>query len=143
MSNFLLEVGTEDLPAGFVSDAIRQWETMIPASLAAEALIPDRVQVYATPRRLSVIISNLPDRQIDRQEKIKGPPAAAAYKNGQPTAAALGFAKKQGVDAASLGLRMTDKGEFIFITKSIPGRDTREILTELIPQWIFKLDGKR
>jgi glycyl-tRNA synthetase beta chain len=143
MSNFLLEVGTEDLPAGFVSDAIRQWETMIPASLAAEALTLDRVQVYATPRRLSVIISNLPDRQIDRQEEIKGPPAAAAYKNGQPTAAALGFAKKQGVDVSSLGLRMTDKGEFIFITKSIPGRDTREILTELIPQWIFKLDGKR
>ncbi len=143
MSNFLLEVGTEDLPAGFVSDAIRQWEMMIPASLVAEALTHDRVQVYATPRRLSVIISNLPDRQIDRQEEIKGPPAAAAYKDGQPTAAALGFAKKQGVDATSLGLRMTDKGEFIFITKSIPGRDTREILTELIPQWIFKLDGKR
>jgi glycyl-tRNA synthetase beta chain len=143
MSNFLLEVGTEDLPAGFVSDAIRQWETMIPASLAAEALTHDRVQVYATPRRLSVMITNLPDRQIDRQEEIKGPPATAAYKDGQPTPAALGFAKKQGVDASSLGLRMTDKGEFIFITKSIPGRDPREILTELIPQWIFKLEGKR
>jgi glycyl-tRNA synthetase beta chain len=143
MSNFLLEVGTEDLPAGFVSDAIRQWETMIPASLAAEALTHDRVQVYATPRRLSVMITNLPDRQIDREEEIKGPPAAAAYKDGQPTPAALGFAKKQGVEASSLGLRMTDKGEFIFITKSIPGRDPREILTELIPHWIFKLEGKR
>jgi glycyl-tRNA synthetase beta chain len=143
MSNFLLEVGTEDLPAGFVSDAIRQWEAMIPASLAAAALTYDRVQVYATPRRLSVIVTNLPDRQIDREEEIKGPPAAAAYKDGQPTPAALGFAKKQGIDAASLTLRMTDKGEFIFITKSIPGRDTREILTEAIPQWIFKLEGKR
>ena len=143
MSNFLLEVGTEDLPAGFVSDAIRQWETMIPASLTAEALTHDRVQVYATPRRLSVIVTNLPDRQIDREEEIKGPPAAAAYQDGQPTPAALGFARKQGVDPASLELRMTDKGEFIFITKSIPGRDTREILTELIPQWIFKLEGKR
>jgi glycyl-tRNA synthetase beta chain len=143
MSNFLLEVGTEDLPAGFVSDAIRQWEAMIPASLAAAALTYDRVQVYATPRRLAVIVTNLPDRQIDREEEIKGPPAAAAYKDGRPTPAAIGFAKKQGIDAASLALRMTDKGEFIFITKSIPGRDTREILTELIPQWIFKLEGKR
>jgi glycyl-tRNA synthetase beta chain len=143
MSNFLLEVGTEDLPAGFVSDAIRQWEAMIPASLAAVALTHDRVQVYATPRRLSVIVTNLPDRQIDREEEIKGPPAAAAYKDGQPTPAAIGFAKKQGIDTESLTLRMTDKGEFIFITKSILGRDTREILTELIPQWIFKLEGKR
>jgi glycyl-tRNA synthetase beta chain len=142
MSDFLLEVGTEDLPAGFVSDAIRQWEQMIPASLAAEALT-STVQIYATPRRLSAIITNLPDRQIDRVEEIKGPPAAAAYKDGAPTPAAIGFAKKQGVDVSSLELRPTDKGEFIFITKTITGRDTREILTELIPQWIFKLEGKR
>jgi glycyl-tRNA synthetase beta chain len=143
MSDFLLEVGTEDLPAGFVSDAIRQWEKMIPASLADAALPHDRVQIYATPRRLSAIVTNLPDRQIDRVEEIKGPPAAAAYKDGQPTPAAVGFAKKQGIDVASLELRPTDKGEFIFITKTIAGRDTSEILTELIPQWIFKLEGKR
>jgi glycyl-tRNA synthetase beta chain len=142
MSDFLLEVGTEDLPAGFISDAIRQWEQMIPASLAAEALT-SAVKIYATPRRLSAIITNLPDRQVDRVEEIKGPPAAAAYKDGQPTPAAIGFAKKQGVDVSSLELRPTDKGEFIFITKTIAGRDTREILTELIPQWIFKLEGKR
>lgn len=143
MSDFLLEVGTEDLPAGFISDAIRQWERAIAASLAAEALTYNNVEIYATPRRLSAIVTNLPDRQIDRVEEIKGPPAAAAYKDGQPTPAAVGFAKKQGVDVASLELRPTDKGEFIFITKTIAGRDTREILSELIPQWIFKLEGKR
>ncbi len=143
MANFLLEVGTEDLPAGFVSDAIRQWQAMIPASLAAEALTNDGVEIYATPRRLAIIVNNLPARQIDREEEIKGPPAAAAYKDGQPTPAAIGFAKKQGVDVASLQLRPTDKGEFIFLNKTIAGRDTREILTELIPQWIFKLEGKR
>jgi glycyl-tRNA synthetase beta chain len=143
MSDFLLEVGTEDLPAGFVSDAIRQWEQMIPASLTDAALSPERIQIYATPRRLSAIVTNLPDRQLDRVEEIKGPPAAAAYKDGQPTPAAIGFAKKQGVNVSSLELRPTDKGEFIFITKTIAGRDTREILTELIPQWIFKLEGKR
>ncbi len=143
MSNFLLEVGTEDLPAGFVSDAIRQWQAMIPASLTAAALTNDGVEIYATPRRLVAMITNLPDRQIDRVEEIKGPPAATAYKDGQPTPAAIGFAKKQGVEVSALELRPTDKGEFIFITKTIAGRDTREILTELIPQWIFKLDGKR
>jgi glycyl-tRNA synthetase beta chain len=125
MSDFLLEVGTEDLPAGFVSDAIRQWEKMIPASLADAALPHDRVQIYATPRRLSAIVTNLPDRQIDRVEEIKGPPAAAAYKDGQPTPAAVGFAKKQGIDVASLELRPTDKGEFLSRKRSrveIPAR---------------------
>ncbi len=143
MSNFLLEVGTEDLPAGFVSDAIRQWKTMIPASLAESALTNDGVEIYATPRRLVAIINNLPERQIDREEEIKGPPAAAAYKDGVPTPAAVGFARKQGVDVATLQLRPTDKGEFIFLNKTIAGRDTQAILTELIPQWIFKLEGKR
>jgi glycyl-tRNA synthetase beta chain len=143
MSDFLLEVGTEDLPAGFIRDAIRQWEKMIPERLKDAELSPERIQIYATPRRLSAIVTNLPDRQLDRVEEIKGPPAAAAYKEGQPTPAAVGFAKKQGVDVSSLELRPTDKGEFIFITKTIAGRDTREILTELIPQWIFKLEGKR
>ncbi len=143
MSSFLLEVGTEDLPAGFVSDAVRQWESMIPASLAAEALTNDGVKIYGTPRRLAIVITNLPDRQIDRTEEIKGPPAAAAYKDGKPTPAAIGFAKKQGVELDSFELRPTDKGEFIFIQKTIVGRDTRDILTELIPQWIFKLEGKR
>jgi glycyl-tRNA synthetase beta chain len=143
MSDLLLEVGTEDLPAGFISDAIRQWEKMIPASLTAESLTYHSVQIYATPRRLAAIVTNLPDRQLDRVEEIKGPPAAAAYRDGQPTPAAVGFAKKQGVEVSTLELRPTDKGEFIFITKTIAGRDTREILTELIPQWIFKLEGKR
>jgi glycyl-tRNA synthetase beta chain len=143
MPNFLLEVGTEDLPAGFISDAIRQWESMIPASLAAESLSYDRLHVYATPRRLSVLIYNLPEKQADRAEEIKGPPVAAAFKDGQPTPAAVGFAKKQGVDVGSLEVRPTDKGDFIFINKQIPGRETTAILTDLVPEWIFKLEGKR
>jgi glycyl-tRNA synthetase beta chain len=143
MPNFLLEVGTEDLPAGFISDAIRQWESMIPASLAAESLSYDNFQVFATPRRLSVLIHNLPTKQADREEEIKGPPAAAAFKDGQPTPAALGFAKKQGVDVSSLEVRPTDKGDFVFINKQILGQETTAILTELVPEWIFKLEGKR
>jgi glycyl-tRNA synthetase beta chain len=143
MPNFLLEVGTEDLPAGFISDAIRQWESMIPTSLAAQSLRYDNFRVYATPRRLSVLIHNLPPHQADREEEIKGPPAAAAFKDGQPTPAAIGFAKKQGVEVSSLKVRPTDKGDFIFIKKQIPGRETTAILTELVPEWIFKLEGKR
>ena len=143
MPAFLLEVGTEELPASFLSDALVQWQERIPQSLGANSLKGESVQVYGTPRRLAVVIKGLPSQQPDREEEIKGPPAQAAFKDSQPTAAAVGFAKKQGVEMDALFLRPTDKGEFVFVQKRIPGRPVAEILTELIPQWIWGLEGKR
>ncbi|HLO49857.1 MAG TPA: glycine--tRNA ligase subunit beta [Kamptonema sp.] len=143
MTTFLLELGTEELPATFVSEAIAQWQRLIPAALAEESLTNDAINVYGTPRRLAVVIKGLPSQQSDREEEIKGPPAATAFKDGKPTKAAEGFAKKQGVEIDSLEIRPTDKGDFIFILKKIPGRPTADILAELIPQWISKLEGKR
>lgn len=143
MTTFLLEIGTEELPATFVSQAIAQWQKIIPNSLQANFLTNETVNVYATPRRLAVAIAGLPTQQPDRQEEIKGPPASSAFKDGQPTQAAIGFAKKQGVEVEALTVRPTDKGDFIFIEKKTSGRPTAEILTELIPQWIDQLEGKR
>ncbi|MBE8966900.1 glycine--tRNA ligase subunit beta [Nostocales cyanobacterium LEGE 12452] len=143
MPGFLLEVGTEELPASFLSDALVQWQERIPQSLEANSLKGESVQIYGTPRRLAVLIKGLPSQQPDREEEIKGPPAQAAFKNGQPTAAAAGFAKKQGVELDALSVRPTDKGEFVFVQKRIPGRPVAEILTELVPQWIWGLEGKR
>jgi glycyl-tRNA synthetase beta chain len=143
MAAFLLEVGTEDLPAQFVSDAIAQWQAQVPAKLAEACLAADRIGVYGTPRRLALLIEGLPDRQADRQEEIKGPPVAAAYKDGLLTPAGAGFAKKQGVSPEDLEVRPTEKGDCLFAVKTIPGRDTAEILTELVPGWINGLEGKR
>ncbi|HZG37271.1 MAG TPA: glycine--tRNA ligase subunit beta [Nodosilinea sp.] len=143
MATFLLEVGTEELPASFISDALHQWQTRIPAELADLALTPAAVRFYATPRRLAVILDGLPFRQPDRTEEVKGPPAQAAFKDGQPTQAALGFAKSRGVDVTALEVRDTGKGAFVFVNQEIPGRAATDILTELIPQWILGLEGKR
>jgi glycyl-tRNA synthetase beta chain len=143
MPAFLLEVGTEELPASFLSDALIQWRERIPQSLEANSIKGESVQVYGTPRRLAVVIKGLPSQQPDREEEIKGPPAKAAFKDGQPTGAAAGFAKKQGVELDALSVRPTDKGEFVFVQKRILGRSVAEILTELIPQWIWGLEGKR
>ena len=143
MANFLLEVGTEELPADFVSSAISQWQTKIPNSLSAQFLNPASIEYYGTPRRLTVLIKDIPERQADREEEIKGPPVRAAFKDGQPTKAAEGFARKQGVSLEDLEIRDTDKGEFVFIQKQIAGRQTKEILQELCPQWITGLEGKR
>ncbi|AFY45226.1 glycine--tRNA ligase subunit beta [Nostoc sp. PCC 7107] len=143
MPDFLLEVGTEELPANFLSDAIVQWRSRIPQTLAANSLNSDAVEVYGTPRRLAVLIKGLPQQQPDREEEIKGPPAQAAFKDGQPTPAAIGFAKKQGVELDALQVRPTDKGDFVFVNKKTPGRPVADIFTELVPQWIFTLEGKR
>ena len=143
MPAFLLEVGTEELPAGFLSDAIVQWKSRIPESLKTHNLPNAAVEVYGTPRRLAVLITDLPSQQADREEEIKGPPAQAAFKDGQPTKAAIGFASKQGVDISALEIRPTEKGDFVFVNKQIPGRPIADILTELVPQWVWNLEGKR
>ncbi|EGK85859.1 glycine--tRNA ligase subunit beta [Microcoleus vaginatus PCC 9802] len=143
MPNFLLELGTEELPASFVAGSAQQWQRLVPATLAEESLTNDSINVYATPRRLAVLVKGLPVQQLDREEEVKGPPASSAFKDGKPTKAAEGFAKKQGVEIDALEVRATDKGDFVFVLKKIPGRMTADILTELVPQWINKLEGKR
>lgn len=143
MPSFLLEVGTEELPATFVGSAIAQWQALVPATLSEQYLTCELVNVYATPRRLAIAIAGLPDKQPDREEEIKGPPASAAFKDGKPTKAAEGFARKQDVNLEDLEVRPTKKGDFVFVLKHIPGRPTADILAELVPQWIDKLEGKR
>ncbi|MEG3898269.1 MULTISPECIES: glycine--tRNA ligase subunit beta [unclassified Microcoleus] len=143
MANFLLELGTEELPASFVKGSAEQWQRLVPASLAEQSLTNDSINVYATPRRLAVLVKGLPVQQLDREEEVKGPPASSAFKDGKPTKAAEGFAKKQGVEIDALEVRATDKGDFVFVLKKIPGRMSADILAELVPQWINKLEGKR
>ncbi len=143
MPTFLLEVGTEELPADFVASAIKQWQSRLPKALDENFLAPESIEVYGTPRRLAMLIQGLPVQQPDREEEVKGPPASAAFKDGKPTPAAVGFARKQGVEVEALSVRDTDKGAFVFALKKTTGRLATEILTQLIPQWIFGLEGKR
>ena len=143
MATFLLEVGTEELPANFVGEALAQWRSRIEPELSAQFLTPTAVELYGTPRRLAILVKGLPARQPDREEAFKGPPAQKAFKDGKPTKAAAGFARSRGVAVADLEVRETDKGAFIFVQQRIPGRAAANILTELIPQWILELEGKR
>jgi len=143
MATFLLEVGTEELPASFVGEALEQWRSSVPMSLSDRHLTTEAIDYYGTPRRLAVVIAGLPTQQPDQDEEIKGPPAQAAFQNGQPTKAAIGFAQKQGVPLEALEIRPTDKGEFVFVRRTIAGRPVAEILSGLVPQWITGLEGKR
>jgi glycyl-tRNA synthetase beta chain len=143
MATFLLEVGTEELPASFVDEALTQWRSHLPQTLQDHYLTPTAIEFYGTPRRLAVLIKGLPLQQPNQEEEVKGPPAQAAFKDGQPTKAAVGFAQKQGVPLSSLEIRPTEKGEFTFVRKTIAGQPTADILQQLVPTWIARLQGKR
>ena len=143
MPSFLLEVGTEDLPASFVADALKQWGRKIPKSFADLQIHPTGIEFYGTPRRLAVLVTGLPLQQADQTEEVKGPNVQAAFKDGEPTKAAQGFAQKQGVSVEDFEVRSTEKGDFIFVTKRLAGRPVSDLLTELIPTWVMGLEGKR
>ena len=147
MASYLLEVGTEELPASFIVDALRQWQERIPKNLDEHQLTTSKVNVYGTPRRLAVLIEGLPKQQSDRSLEIKGPAIGSAFVNGdpqgEPTKALLGFAKSKGLDLKNIFIKETDKGEFVFANQQIVGRATAEILQELALTWITGLEGKR
>ncbi|MGA1623848.1 MAG: glycine--tRNA ligase subunit beta, partial [Synechocystis sp.] len=143
LQTFLFEIGTEELPADFVQSAIAQWQQLIPESLATEFLQPEAIHIYGTPRRLAVRLQGVPSQQPDRSEEIKGPPASAAFKNDQPTQAALGFAKKQGVEVKDFEIRATPKGDFIFVNKFLPGQAAADLLPDLALTWLKSLEGRR
>jgi len=143
MATFLLEIGTEELPADFAGSALAQLQRRVAQDLVDAALEPAAIRVDGTPRRLALRLEGLPPRQQDRREERKGPPAQQAFREGQPTPAAEGFARRCGVDPAQLEIRETDKGPFVFVTILQAGRATAEVLAELAPGWIWGLQGRR
>ena len=143
MSTFLLEIGTEELPADFARLALPQLETLVRRDLEQQRLAFLSLWVSSTPRRLALIVEGLAASQPDREDVRKGPPAAQAFQDGVPSAAAEGFARRCGVDAASLEVRDTPRGPFVFARVLEPGRDTASLLVELVPAWIEALQGRR
>ncbi len=142
-STFLLEIGTEELPAEFVGSALDQLKKTVVSDLAQLRLVHGEVTVTGTPRRLVIRVESLIDRQSDLEEERKGPPVKQAMVDGQPGPAALGFAKRCGVDPLELKSRDTPKGRCLFALVRTLGEDTTTLLTNRIPAWIDDLQGKR
>ena len=143
MATFLLEIGTEELPADFAGSALEQLEQRVRRDLAEARVNSGSIRVDGTPRRLALRLEDLSERQEDRSEERKGPPAQQAFRDGLPTPAAVGFARRCGVDPEALEVRDTDKGAFVFARTLERGRGTAEVLAELAPAWIWSLQGRR
>jgi glycyl-tRNA synthetase beta chain len=143
VSTFLLEIGTEELPADFARLALPQLEQMVSRDLSEARLGYGEIRCTSTPRRLAVVVEGVEAAAPDLEEERKGPPAAQAFKDGVPTPAAEGFAKRCGIDASALEVRETPKGPFVFARVLERGRPAPELLGEWIPQWINSLQGRR
>src|SRR5436190_17621285 len=110
----LIEIGIEELPASWLPNLTRQVAEKLDAHLKALRIAPGApVESFSTPRRLTVRVAKIAERQEDLEETITGPPVTAAFKDGQPTPAALGFAKKQGVEFEQITRVRTAKGEYL------------------------------
>lgn len=143
MATFLLEIGTEELPADFARLALPQLEHLVRSDLAEQRLSHGAVTCTSTPRRLSVLVADLAAGQQDLEEERKGPPAGQAFKDGVPSQAAIGFAKRCGIEATALEVRETAKGAFVFARVREAGRPSAEVLAQQIPLWIQALQGRR
>ena len=143
MATFLLEVGTEELPADFAREALLQLRQLVQADLERLRLGASAVRCTGTPRRLALTIEGLASCQEDRSSERKGPPAQQAFRDGQPTEAALGFARRCGVAPEQLEIRDTEKGPFVFARTLERGQATADLLPALIPTWLWALQGRR
>jgi glycyl-tRNA synthetase beta chain len=134
---FLLEIGCEEIPAWMIPDALEFLADRLTATLEERHLPVSRPRLLATPRRLALCVTGMPDRQPDREEIVTGPPTAIARDDqGEYTKAALGFARKQGVEPSALEVISTEKGDYVGVRHQVTGRSARDVLSEVLPQVI-------
>ena len=133
MSELLFEIGTEEIPAGYIAPALKELSDGLKALLKENRLDPEQLGSTGTPRRLTVWARGVPEKQGGVREEITGPPAAVAYdEDGNPGKAAIGFARAQGVDVEDLEVRETDKGPYVVAVQEKEGAPTLEILPDLL-----------
>ena len=132
-----LEIGTEEIPAGFLPKAMADLERLIRKELEGARLAFGEIRTFATPRRLALAVTGVAEEQPMLRTEAVGPAKQIAYDaDGNPTKAAIGFARGQGVDVADLRLTQTEKGEYLLAEKEEAGRPTSELLTEMLPRII-------
>ena len=138
VAELLLEIGTEEIPAGYLEGGLRGLMRLTETCLSENRIgLTGGLVTYGTPRRLVLLGKGISEMQSDLVKEITGPPKSVAYdKKGKPTKAAHGFAQKQGVPVEELQSIETPKGEYLYVKRQIPGRKTVEIFAEALPKLI-------
>lgn len=127
--NFLIELGTEELPPKALRKLAQAFADNFTAELDKAGLTHQGVQWFAAPRRLALKVTSLADKQADKQVEKRGPAVSAAFDaSGTPTPAASGWAKSNGIEVAQAERLATDKGEWLVYRANVAGQATTELL---------------
>lgn len=136
-ADVLFEIGVEELPAQDVDHALAQLQSSVQPLFSDLRLTHEGLQVYATPRRLTLIAKNVAPRQPDETVLMRGPAANRAFNaDGSPTQAAIGFARSKGIDVSVLKVESVDGGEYVTALVEQKGRAATEVLAEALPKVI-------
>ena len=135
--DLLFEIGAEEIPAGFMPNILSQLKTLAETKLNDAHLPFESIATYGTPRRLALIVKGLADTSAEISERHKGPSASIAYDaDGNPTKAAIGFARGKGLDVANL---VVEDG-YIYAETKTAGVPAKDIVTDMLPQLITGLN---
>lgn len=132
MEKLLFEIGTEEIPAKFMPGILAQLKEMAENKMEELRIPFENVKVYGTPRRMTFIASGVAEAQADTVVEAKGPSAKIAFVGGEPSKAAQGFARGQGVDVKDLVVR----DEYVYAIKHMEGQPVKEMLWRQCC-WIF------
>ena len=139
-SDCLLEIGTEELPPRALQALARDFAALLERALTEQQLAPARSEVFATPRRLAVLLRDTPLQQAEQTIEKRGPALDAAFDDdGKPTRAALGFAASCGVEVDSLERRETERGSWLYYCSSAAGKRLQDLLPQALERAITEL----
>jgi glycyl-tRNA synthetase beta chain len=141
MTDFLLEIGLDEIPARMIAGAEAELGRRVNDLLTRERLLADgaKLTTYSTPRRLAVLVEGVLASQADSQDQLTGPSWKVAFKDGAPTKAAEAFATKAGVAVAALEKVTNAKGEYVGATVLRHGREASELLATELPKEVLGL----
>ncbi|MBW1812570.1 MAG: glycine--tRNA ligase subunit beta [Deltaproteobacteria bacterium] len=140
MDSLLLEIGTEELPAGYIEPALRWLSSNLSKKLNNVRIEHGDIKTYATPLRLAVLVKNVHHQQKPQVLEITGPPKDVGFrKDGSPTVAAEKFAEKAGIPVNKIQIKQTPKGMYLFAEKVEKGVASKTLLKEILPEIILAI----
>jgi glycyl-tRNA synthetase beta chain len=140
MRDLLFEIGTEEIPAGFLEPALTQLEARFARKASELKIGHGTISVMGTPRRLTLLVRDVVEKQKDISEELLGPSKKAAFDaDGKMTKAAEGFARSKGADIKELKVVETPKGEYLMLMREVKGEDTIRLLPDALQSLIIEL----
>ncbi|MDM8551354.1 glycine--tRNA ligase subunit beta [Desulfobacterales bacterium HSG2] len=137
MNNLLLEIGTEEIPAGYIEPALHALASTLSKKLTHARIDHGESRVFGTPRRLAVEIADVSDKQESLAEEVTGPPEKVGFdENGKPMVPAQKFAEKIGISVEDIRIKETEKGRYLCAERKEDGLPSATVLAEILPDVI-------